>query len=86
MDAAAAAPAHGGVNQGVPPVTYGTGDRPPRHPQKALLQQGIKGRVLGKPLARPALHEPELQNLRGLFPVAFHQTRDCTLATLSSRV
>jgi len=30
MDAAAAAPAHGGVNQGVPPVTYGTGDRLPR--------------------------------------------------------
>ena len=30
MDAAAAAAAHSGVNQGVPPVTYGTGDRPPR--------------------------------------------------------
>jgi hypothetical protein len=33
-----------------------------------LAQQGIKGRVLGEPLARPALHEPVLidNNLNGL--------------------
>lgn len=55
-------------------------------PQKALLQQGVKGRVLGEPLTRPALHEPELQNLAGQVPSTIHQSRACTLATLSSRV
>ena len=33
-------------------------------------------RVLGEPLARPALHEPELQNLRRLFPVACHHSSE----------
>jgi hypothetical protein len=63
-----------------------TGDRLADQREEAFPQQGIKGRVLGEPLARPALHEPELQNVRRLFPLAWHQSRACTLATLSSRV
>ena len=39
-----------------------------------------------EPLAWPALHEPELHDLRRLFSVACHQSRTCTLSTLSSRV
>jgi hypothetical protein len=50
------------------------------------MQQLVKGRVLGEPLARPALHELEGQNLAGLVALAWHQSRACTLATLSSRV
>jgi hypothetical protein len=51
------------------------------------LPQGlVEGRVLGEPLAGPALHKPEVQNLSSRVPVAWHQSRACTLATLSSRV
>ena len=49
-------------------------------------EEGINGRVLGEPLARLGFGKPELQNLRRLFPLAWHQSRACTLATLSSRV
>jgi hypothetical protein len=42
-----------------------TAERPPRHrPRNPSPQQGIKGRVLGEPLARPALHEPERSSCR----------------------
>jgi hypothetical protein len=61
-------------------------ERPPRQAQKAFPQQGIKGRVLGEPLARPALQEPEPQNLAGPLPLTIHQKRACLLATLFSRV
>ncbi len=45
-----------------------TGDRLAGQSERALAQQGIKGRVLGESLARPALHEPVLidNNLNGL--------------------
>jgi len=38
------------------------------------MQQLVKGRVLGEPLARPALHELEGQNLAGLVALAWHQS------------
>ena len=49
------------------------------------LEERNRG-VFREPLTRPALHEPEVQNLLRLFPLAVHQSRACTLATLSSRV
>ena len=63
-------------------VRYAPGSRFERHShgggeeiQESFPQLGIKGGVLGEPLARPALHEPERQNLRRLFPVNWHQSR-----------
>ena len=60
---------------------------PPLSPQEGWLSDGHQvphfGRVLREPLARPALHEPELQNLRRIFPLTWHQSRACTLATLA---
>ncbi len=74
-----------GRNKGTKPGA-GTGAGPPGQLEKAIAHQGVKGEVLGKPLARPGFADPEGQNLAGLFSVARHQSSACTLATLSSRV
>ena len=62
------------------------GDRLPGQSEKALPQQVVKGSVLGEPLLRSGFGKPELENLAGLVPRTIHQSRACTLATLSSRV
>ena len=59
----------------------GTGAGPPGQPLEAFAHQGVKGRVLGQPLARQSCAEPEGQNLAGLFSLAWHQSNACTLAT-----
>jgi hydrogenase accessory protein HypB len=63
-----------------------TSDRASGQPEEALPQQLVKGKVLGEPRARQGFGEPEGQNLAGLFSLAWHQGRDCTLATLSPRL
>ena len=68
------------------PVPAGEDGGASDQPEGALPQHLVRGRVLVEPLARLGLGKPELQNLRRLFPLAWPQSRACTLATLSSRL
>jgi hypothetical protein len=61
-------------------------DRLPGQAEEAFAHQGVKGRILGEPLARLGFREPEGQNLAGLYSLVWNQSSACTLATLSSRL
>jgi len=53
-----------------------TGDGASGQAQKALLQQLVKGMVLGEPLVRQGFGEPEGQNLAGLVALVLVVTKN----------